>query len=96
MDNKYIHDLEDAFERMLEKTQTLEQEKLNAETLLKTKKEYLKNVIKYLVCKLEQSGEDPWEALQDISKLDRKKNFGLTESQTASLVTDYVCQKICA
>ncbi len=96
MDNNYIHNLENAVELMIEKNQVMEQEKDNAETLFRNKKEYLKNVINYLVCKLEESGNDPWEALQDISKLDKKKPFGLTESQTANLVTDYVCKKICA
>ena len=96
MANSYINDLENAYELMIEKNQEMEQDKENAETLFRNKKEYLKNVINYLVCQLEESGKDPWEALQDISKLDKKKNYGLTESQTASLVSDYVCKKICA
>ena len=45
MDEKYVHDLESAYELMIDKTITLENEKEQAIQSLNNNKEYLKDVI---------------------------------------------------
>jgi hypothetical protein len=94
MKNTYVHDLESTVELMMDKNATLEKEKEIAETNLAHNKEYIKNVILYLTDKLDQSNENIWEVLQDISKLDRKTPRQATENKNAVLVTDLVCNKL--
>lgn len=92
MDDKYVHDLESTVELMIDKNQSLEHQKEEAENSLNNKQEYIRNVIQYLTCKLEESNGDVWEALQDISKLDKKNHT--VSNKNAMLVTDYVCQRL--
>jgi hypothetical protein len=93
MDDKYVHDLESTIELMIDKNKSLEHEKEEAERSLNNKQEYLRNVIQYLVCKLEESNCDTWEALQDISKLDKKRPSTI-ETKQATLVSDYVLARL--
>lgn len=93
MDDKYVHDLESTIELMIDKNQSLEHEKEKAEQSLTNKQEYIRNVIHYLASRLEESNGNVWEALQDISKLDKKRPC-MSSSTSAALVTDYVCQRL--
>jgi len=71
MDDTYIRNLESAYELMIDKSTALEQEKEHAVNSLHSNQEYLKDVIYCLADKLGES--DRWQALQDISKLGKKK-----------------------
>jgi hypothetical protein len=94
MRNTYIHDLESAFELMMDKNATLEKEKETAEQTLAKNKEYIQNVVLYLSNKLDESNEDIWEVLQDISKLDKRTPVYAKDNKNAVLVTDLVCNKL--
>lgn len=90
MDEKYVHDLESAYELMIDKTITLENEKEQAIQSLNNNKEYLKDVIYCLADKLKDS--DRWQALQEISKIGRKPMFHSNEK--ADLVVALVSQRL--
>jgi hypothetical protein len=89
MENTYIHNLEAAYENLTDKLTTLEIEKEKTLQYLSNKQEYLTDVIYYLAEKLGE--KDKWQALQDISKLDKKKI--IHENERADLISKMVVQK---
>jgi hypothetical protein len=90
MDENYIRNLEVAYDSMVDKTITLENEKEQAVTSLHSNQEYLKDVIYCLADKLEES--DRWQVLQDISKLGKRRLDH--ENQKADLIVAYVSQRL--
>jgi hypothetical protein len=90
MDDNYIRNLEVAYDSMVDKTITLENEKEQAVQSLHSNQEYLKDVIYCLANKLEEL--DRWEVLQDISKLGNRHLDH--ENQKANLIVAYVSQRL--
>ncbi len=90
MDEKYIRDLEAAYDLSIDKINTLENQKEQAENSLNANQEYLKDVIYCLADKLKES--DRWDVLQDISKIGKRKVYH--DNQNADIIVSLVSERL--